>query len=450
MRLSLTFPSVWSLKEGPNDQLAAILPAPPGGGTLPDLVVTYGPITLKPDEPAPWMEQTARSDLPRDCKVTTGRRAELKTEAGWPLRLLEAEVQRTSGELVEIRLCAFFTFMEHAAVAIVRAANHDRLNANSNAILAILGTGRPDWRGEPACLTDVWDLERPGKPDQPTSAPVRSDVELRASLAEIDAALAEHPSARDHVRRGELLVRLDRPAEALDALRAALALEPALEPAHYFSGVALAALGRRAEAITAWEAALAQSPDHVDTHYNIAQARFLMKEYEAALAAFQTVARLDPDDFMTTRKIAQCLYALGRHDEGAAARSRFREQWATTSDPRARFITEFVFDQFEGDGFWVHALETLGSRTASSSVNTLLTFRAVEADGDHDHPLPACLTVETSDAAKQAGTPFVLGLTAGPRYRVIGMAKELPPYAELKAEIVKLLAEALRSLPARS
>jgi len=201
-------------------------------------------------------------------------------------------------------------------------------------------------------------------------------------------------------------------------------------------------LDKHAEAITAWEKALGLSPDRVDTVYNLAQARFFLKEFEAALVGFQTVARLDPDDFMTTRKIAQCLYALERYDEGAAARVRFREQWSSTHDPRARFLTEYVFDQFQADGFWVHALETLRPRTPS--VYVLLTFQAIEIHGHHDHALPAAVTVETSDQAKQAGTPFVFGVKAGRQFRVVGMSKDLPPYPELKTEVVRLLAEALR------
>ena len=74
----------------------------------------------------------------------------------------------------------------------------------------------------------------------------------------------------------------------------------------------------------------------------------------------------------------------------------------------------------------------------------LLTFQAIEIHGHHEHPLPATVTVETSDQAKQAGTPFVLAVKAGRQFRVVGMSKDLPPYPELKADVIRLLAEALR------
>ena len=267
---------------------------------------------------------------------------------------------------------------------------------------------------------------------------------LAKELTEVDAALASGPTSGDRLRRGRILLELARATEALPELEAAIALDPTSEPAHYFAGVALGALGRHADAIAAWERALPLSGDRPDTHYNIAQARFLLKDFEGALAGFRTVTRLDPTDFMTLRKVAQCCYALGRNDEGQAARVSFRDGWSTTKDPRARFITEYVFDQFEGDGFWVHAAETL--RPSNPTIYAVLTFRAVEQHGHHEHALPASVLIETSDQARAAGTPFVIGVKTARQFRVIATAKELPLYADLKREVVRLLREAIASL----
>lgn len=448
MRLSLTFPaSAWTVKEGPNDQLAAILT---GSGTVPDLVITYGPLIVRPDEPQTWMDQVVRSDLRHGSTVTLGPTGAVVTTAGWPLRLIEAEVVDASGRPIEVRLCAFFTFMEHASVVIVRAADRARMEVHRNAVIEILASGRPDWRGAPTCLAEVWDLEPPRtslEPQRPHSGEyLGSDAELEIVRAQIETALAAAPTAVDHLRHGRILLELSRPADALTALRAALVLEPTLEHAHDASGLALSALGKHAEAIAAWEQALALSPDRVSTVYNLAQARFLVDEFELALVGFQTVGRLDPDDILPTRKIIQCLYALARHDEGIAERARFRKQWAATQDPRARFITEYVFDQFQADGFRVHAVETL--RPRNPAVYALMTFQALELSSHHDHALPATVTIETSEQARQAGTPFVIGVKAGRVFRVVGMAKDLPPYPVLKAEVAQLLADALRPPPA--
>jgi hypothetical protein len=71
----------------------------------------------------------------------------------------------------------------------------------------------------------------------------------------------------------------------------------------------------------------------------------------------------------------------------------------------------------------------------------VLSFRAVDAS---DRPLPVMVVVETSDKAKQAGTPFVLGVVSGSKFRTIGAAQQLPAYPELKQTVIQLLVEALQ------
>jgi hypothetical protein len=125
-------------------------------------------------------------------------------------------------------------------------------------------------------------------------------------------------------------------------------------------------------------------------------------------------------------------------------------------DSAPRFITEYVFDQFavppaaaggqfEGSGVWIHAIETL--RPRDPSIYPVLAFRAMHHHGDHDHALPASVLIETSEQARSAGTPFVLAVQAGPRYRVIGATQQLPLYPQLKADVLTLIGEALAAQP---
>ncbi|MGE5181973.1 MAG: tetratricopeptide repeat protein [Acidobacteriota bacterium] len=448
MRLFLPFESPWITKDAPNDQLVSILPGAPGGP--PAAIVTYGPIIVRPDEPRRWVEQVVRFDLPAGMKIEMGRVIEHRTRSEWPFRIVEATVMTPKGEVVEARLCALYNFMEHGAVAIARTQDRASMETHGKAILAILEGGRPDWRGQPICLAEAWDLEVKQKPAAvraaaPARAPAASQATLDKTLSDLDQALATKPTAPDHVRRGAVLLDLRRPLDARTAFEQALALDPKLEVAHYYLGVALGELGKHAEAIAAWERGRALAPDRVDYHYNIAQAQFLLKDFAGALASFQQAIALDPSDLLVERKVIQCLYALGRFDEGQAARVAFRQAWEKTNDPRAQLVSEYVFDQFEGDGFWVHAFETL--RPQNPAIYPVLTFRAVQHHGDHEHPLPASVLVETSEQAKSAGTPFVLAVLAGPQYRVLGAAKDLPAYAELKQDVLKLLGDTLRGQP---
>ena len=433
MKLALNFPAPWDLKETKDGRHAAILPGAPGG--LPDAIVTWGPLIVKPDEPRVWVDQTARADLPRGTKVKIGRSVDQTTRDGWPLRLVEAEVLTDTNELVELRLCAFFTFMEHAAAVIVRANDRARFEAAGRGILAILGEARPDWRAQPLCLADTWDFEAP-------RANVRSVTKVQPSGADYfeqelaRLATLDELGAIDFVQRALSLLALSRAEDALEAARSAIAADPALESAHYVMGVALGTLGRHREAIAAWTAALAVSP-RVDTHYNIGQAHQLLGEHEPALQAFRAARELDPSDVMLLRKIAQCLYALDRYDEGAAARADLRRAWSTSQDPRIRMLVEYVFDQFDAGAFRVHGVETL--RPRDPSMYTVLAFRAVDAA---DRPLGIAVHVETSDQAKAAGTPFVIGVISRGQFKGIGTLAAMPPYPELKKQVLALLGAA--------
>lgn len=411
MKLALTFPPTWDLVEGPSQRMALLR----GAGGKPDAIVTYGPIVIAPDEPGRWQEQTAHGDLPRDAHVVIGRTVDVATRDGWKLRLVEAEVRNANHEVLEIRLCGFYSFFEHAAAVVVRTQTRADMQSHGSALVAILQGGRPDWSGDPVCLDDVWDLGSPRR---------------------VLAPRAATSTASEHVQRGVELLERKRADEALAALSTALELAPNDEPALYFTGVAYGDLGQHADAIRAWEQAAAVSPDRIETLYNLAQARVFVKDFAGALAGFQRVIELDPQDVMTLRKIAQCQYALGRDAEGQATRTELRRRWAASTRPGDRFVTEYVFDQFTGDGFGVHAIETL--RPSDPDRHAVLTFRAVELTGTADQPLAAAVVVETGTE-----TPYVIGVHAGNSVRTVRTLTVIPPYPELKREVLALLGDAM-------
>lgn len=440
MHLDLQFPPAWVLNQAPGNQFVAVLPAASSqSNALPRAIVTFGPIEMRPDEPKAWQEGFAASDTPRGARVRLGRTIDHETVTGWPLRLLEVELSRIdSGEVIEVRLCAFFTFFEHMAAVMVRSSDKDSLEAVGPEAMTILGTGRPNWSGATQTVAGLWDLPSRVITEGPRVTP---NIEtLGAELAELDLRLAATPDVDNLIRRGRVLLQLKRPADAATALQAALALDEKRDDAHYFLGVAHGDLDRHGQAIESWESSAALAP-RPDTFYNIGQARFFLKQYDQALAAFEKVRGLEPNDFLTGRKVVQCLYALGRYDEGQAARVKLRAAWEKSRDPRARFVTEYVFDQFDADGFSVHAIEIL--KPSKPSIFTLLVFQAIAIHGHHDHPLPASVHIETSDEAQAAGTPFVIGLRVGDRFQVIGAAAALPAYPDTKQEISRVLRDAL-------
>src|SRR5262249_52354344 len=103
-------------------------------------------------------------------------------------------------------------------------------------------------------------------------------------------------------------------------------------------------------------------------------------------------------------------------------------------------LAEYVFDQFAADGFFVHAVETLRPNDPE-----LLAFRAMTGPS-HDIALPAAVVVETSEIARAAGTPYVIAVMTATGRRVVASRGTLPPYTQLKAEILPLLVEAVRAI----
>jgi hypothetical protein len=102
-------------------------------------------------------------------------------------------------------------------------------------------------------------------------------------------------------------------------------------------------------------------------------------------------------------------------------------------------LDERELERFGGDGFEVVAFETL--RPRDLACHPVLTFRAVR-DGEL---LPVSVIVETSDPARAAGTPYVIAV-AGDTYRVVATHAALPPYTELKRQLLPVLADAVRAL----
>ena len=148
MRLHLPFDASWQLSEGPDRAVVAVSP---------HVIITSGPPELAPDQPDRWRQRAAR-DLPAGTHLAWGQAEPGTTAAGWPLTIAVADLRTERGEHVEARLCAFYTFMEHAVIAIARAAQREHLD---DGVRALLTGGRPDWRDGPACLADVWDLVPP-------------------------------------------------------------------------------------------------------------------------------------------------------------------------------------------------------------------------------------------------------------------------------------------------
>lgn len=190
--------------------------------------------------------------------------------------------------------------------------------------------------------------------------------------------------------------------------------------------------------MAAWEAAAAIDPAHVDALFNAAQAHYNRKEPAAALALWQRARLAAPDDLEVRKKIVQAQHALGRHEEAQQTTAELVSAWRNSDDPRVKQQREFAVDQLDVAGVHVIAYATFDPPPTGFA--TLFTFRVLDGRGKI---APIVVKLETSEVAREAGTPFVLSLDSHGKYQVVGALKSLPPHAELMDIASKLVAQAV-------
>ncbi len=245
---------------------------------------------------------------------------EARGDAGGALALLwtasglaprDAEIQMRLAEALE-RVGAL-----DAAVDAWRAAldaRPDDEKASRGLVLALVAVGRG---------REATQLARAAVGRAPADADALFTLGLAQSEQDVDAALdsftrvlaqsPRHTLAR--YNRALLLKRLDRLDEAIAELRRAIASDPRPE-AHHALGAALWHRGDAASAIEALEAAIAIEPRHAEAHQLLGVVRAAGRDWQGAAAALRRALALRPDVPGTHETLARVLRASG-DDAGA-------------------------------------------------------------------------------------------------------------------------------------
>jgi tetratricopeptide (TPR) repeat protein len=201
-----------------------------------------------------------------------------------------------------------------------------------------------------------------------------NDLVRSGAYAEAEKVLRElqqsHPDdPRILLMRGELLIALDKPAEAIALLRRCIEIDPGRPRAHFQLATALQATGDPEGALAAYAQELPLTEDprvQVMAHLNRAVILQGKGDRTAAADELRVVLELDPERREVYGDLANLLLEAGRLDEAAA-----------------------ILDQGLGAGFRsAPHFNTLGSRYygAGSPEKALLAFeRALEID---PHPDP--------------------------------------------------------------
>jgi hypothetical protein len=117
------------------------------------LAIRALPIREHPEDVAYWVERTALKGAPVGTRWSQRVRANLVTREGWPALVVEVLLEHDTFK--QVRLLAFYEFLDYAAGAEVQADLED-FTREREAVLEILRSARPDWGPqESICL---WNL----------------------------------------------------------------------------------------------------------------------------------------------------------------------------------------------------------------------------------------------------------------------------------------------------
>ncbi len=139
------------------------------------------------------------------------------------------------------------------------------------------------------------------------------------ALEAVAAALRVNPNAVEAwMHYGNILRALGRMAEALSAFDKAYALDPGYAEALYNSGTTLLDLGRPAEALTRLERVVDMRPDFVAAWANRGLALSALGRFEEALKSHDTALALKPDDPDFLNQRGAVLWGMNRRAEALA------------------------------------------------------------------------------------------------------------------------------------
>lgn len=173
--------------------------------------------------------------------------------------------------------------------------------------------------------------------DQAAGAPPQVDVAARfgegvklhqaGRFAEAEAVYrrilemrSDHPGALHLL--GVLDIQHGRPADAVDKIRAAIAVNPAAAPFHGNLGTAYQALGRLDDALAAYREAVRLDPAYADAHNNIGALHEKRSQYRAAVDSYRAALAARPDFVEASSNLGQLLRRAGEYKEAVQLLSR--------------------------------------------------------------------------------------------------------------------------------
>jgi len=149
------------------------------------------------------------------------------------------------------------------------------------------------------------------------------------ALEALDAGLQPARAApRVRTRRGAVLCRMGRHAEAEADLRAALAAMPRDAEARLYLGLSLLRRGRHGEAIEELRQATALAPENGEAAFHLGEAWYHSGRFDQALVTLRQATELAPSDPRAYKLLGRLLDRMGRTEEAMAMHRKAREAGA--------------------------------------------------------------------------------------------------------------------------
>ena len=153
-----------------------------------------------------------------------------------------------------------------------------------------------------------------------------------ASEVAAGAGPNSHPETHDarwHFERGRELYRNDRDAEAAEAYRQAVSLDPGMAEAHYRLGLALASLGEDegaeeafGRAARAFRKVIGRRPKDAEAYYVSGLANSRLHKYKEAVRDYEKAVDLDPKDGDKYYELGLALSRLAQYEGAVKAHQR--------------------------------------------------------------------------------------------------------------------------------
>lgn len=148
--------------------------------------------------------------------------------------------------------------------------------------------------------------------------------DYNASLARYLEAVEKNPDDAESLSNlGQVLVRLNRPAEALPYFERAVAIIPGRWAYHFNLARALGLLNRHEEAVAGYRHAQQLFPDDYVTAFNLAMALHRKGDEAAAVQEYQRAIALQPEDASFRIALGISYERLQKPGEAAAAYEQY-------------------------------------------------------------------------------------------------------------------------------